>query len=132
MGGRESTYDRRLLRVGVPFGNSLVNRYAPVDEDPEKGNRGLLFLCVQASIERQFEFLVSSWANDPSRPKMPGGNDMLIGQNSVPADGVRRCSLFGSGLQQAQLSASQQWVIPTGGGYFFMPSISALSGVLAK
>jgi hypothetical protein len=63
MGGRESTYNRRLLRVGVPFGNSLPNRYTPIHEDPEKGNRGLLFLSIQASIERQFEFLVGSWAN---------------------------------------------------------------------
>lgn len=132
MGGRESTYNRRLLRVGLPFGKSLANNYATVKQDPEKGNRGLLFLSIQASIEQQFEFLAARWINDPSRPKTPGGHDMLVGQNTVAENGIRRCCLFASGLQHAQLSTNQQWVIPTGGGYFFMPSISALREVITK
>ena len=140
MGGRESTFNRRLLRVGIPFGKSLHDpddKFARIDQDlehhdPEKGNRGLLFLSIQASIEQQFEFLMSRWVNDPSRPKMPGGNDMLIGQNAAAADGIRRCLLFGSRRQQSRIDADRQWVIPTGGGYFFMPSISALVDVIAK
>jgi len=132
MGGRESTYNRRLLRVGVAFGKSLEDKYAARNEDPEFGNRGLLFLSVQASIEQQFEFLMSRWVNDPARPKMPGGNDMLIGQNAPAKDGIRRCAVFGQGLQQASVSTDQQWVIPTGGGYFLLPSISAIRDVIAK
>ena len=132
MGGRESTYNRRLLRIGVPFGKSLENRYTELNDDPEKGNRGLLFLAIQASIEDQFEFLMARWINDPSRPKMPGGNDIVLGQNAAALDGVRRCSLFGSGLQQTRLSVSAQWITPTGGGYFFLPSISALRAVIGQ
>jgi deferrochelatase/peroxidase EfeB len=146
MGARSSTYDRRILRVGVPFGKPLANSEAkkrregshesmPADYDsvfdPEQGNRGLLFLSIQTSIEDQFEFLQARWINDDSRPKMPGGNDLIVGQNAATADGVRRCTIFGSGLQQAQVEASRQWVIPTGGGYFFVPSISALQAVIA-
>jgi hypothetical protein len=40
--------------------------------------------------------------------------------------------IFGSGLQQVQFSTNAEWVIPTGGGYFFLPSIRAISEVLAK
>jgi hypothetical protein len=72
MGGSDSTNNRRLLSVGVPFGKSLEGRYSTDDRDPEKGNRGLLFLSIQASIEDQFEFLMSRWINDPARPKTPG------------------------------------------------------------
>jgi Dyp-type peroxidase family len=132
-GGRDSTYVRRLMRVGVPFGAPLKDRYAEVKDDPQKGNRGLLFLSIQASIEDQFEFLVSRWMGDPSRPKMPGGHDLLVGQNDTPGEGrVRRCAIFGSGVQQAAVSTDAQWIVPTGGGYFFVPSLSALRGVLAR
>jgi Dyp-type peroxidase family len=132
MGARSSAYDRRILRVGVPFGKSLLDHYAQPARDPEKGNRGLLFLSIQSSIEDQFEFLQSRWINDPARPKAPSGNDMIVGQNAATAGSVRRCVIFGSGLGQAELSASGQFVIPTGGGYFFVPSISALRSVIGS
>jgi Dyp-type peroxidase family len=132
-GGRDSTNARRLLRVGVPFGKPLKNRYAQTKDDPQKGERGLLFLSIQASIEDQFEFLMARWMGDPSRPKMPGGHDILVGQNDAPGeDRVRRCVIFGKGVQQASLSTDAQWIIPTGGGYFFVPSISALLDVIGK
>jgi Dyp-type peroxidase family len=131
-GGRDSTYSRRLLRVGVPFGKSLKDRYAQKPADPDQGERGLLFLSIQASIEDQFEFLMARWMGDPSRPKMPGGHDLLVGQNDAPGESrERRCTLFGSGLQQTAIATNAQWIIPTGGGYFFVPSLSALREVLA-
>jgi Dyp-type peroxidase family len=131
MGGRETTYKSRILRRGISFGEPLEDRYADGSSDPEDGNRGLLFQCVQSSIESQFEFLMARWANDPVRPKMPGGHDMLIGQNGQEGEGrVRRCTLFGKGLQQAEVETNMEWVIPTGGGYFFVPAISALRDVI--
>jgi deferrochelatase/peroxidase EfeB len=131
-GGRESTYSRRLLRVGVPFGKALEDRYAKTEDDPDKGQRGLLFLSVQASIDDQFEFLMTRWMGDPTRPKTPAGHDILVGQNDAPGeDRQRRCVIFGSGVQQAAISTSAQWIIRTGGGYFFVPAIGALRDVLA-
>jgi Dyp-type peroxidase family len=132
MGSRDSTYNRRILRVGVPFGKPLKDRYAGPKDDPEGGNRGLLFLSIQASIENQFEFLCNRWVNDPSRPKMPGGHDFIIGQNSAPDEAqVRKCVLFDSSTKPVEVTTDRQWVIPTGGGYFFLPSIYALEKVLS-
>ncbi|MET4086925.1 Dyp-type peroxidase [Bradyrhizobium sp. S3.5.5] len=129
MGGRSSTFERRLLRVGVPFGPSLKNRYArKVEGEPE---RGLLFLSIQSSIEEQFEFLQARWINDESRPKAPSGHDMIVGQNAAAADGARRCGIFGKGLQQARVEADGEFVTASGGGYFFVPSITALGTVIA-
>jgi Dyp-type peroxidase family len=129
MGARSSTYERRLLRVGVAFGPSVPDPYvSPPEDDPE---RGLLFLSIQSSIEDQFEFLQARWINDPARPKAPSGHDMLVGQNTPTVDGVRRCTLFGSGLQQEVVEAAEQFVIPSGGGYFFLPSMRMLRRVLA-
>jgi Dyp-type peroxidase family len=132
MGARDSTYRRRVLRVGIPFGKPLADKYGKPEDDSEHGNRGLLFLCIQSSIEDQFEFLCSRWANDPARPKMPGGHDFVIGQNSAPGEQqVRKCALFGADFAAEEVSTDKQWVIPTGGGYFFLPSIRTLRNVLS-
>jgi hypothetical protein len=57
---------------------------------------------------------------------------MVVGQNTPARDGIRRCSLFGSGFAQAEVHAAGQFVVPSGGGYFFVPSLSALGDVFAK
>jgi Dyp-type peroxidase family len=129
MGGGDATYARRLLRIGIPFGDFVDG---PHKYDKDVGDRGLLFLSIQASIELQFEFLQTSWANDDVRPKMPGGNDMVIGQNQPAAGHVRRCTVIDPQLAAHVVSTDQQWVVPTGGEYFFVPSISALRDVLGK
>lgn len=127
-GGRDSTFARRILRVGVPFGKPLKNRYA---RERVGSQRGLLFLGIQASIEDQFEFLVTRWMGDPSRPKMPAGHDILVGQNDAAGESrERRCTLFGSNLQQATVQTRAEWIVPTGGEYLFVPSLSALRLVL--
>jgi Dyp-type peroxidase family len=128
MGARSSTYERRVLRVGVAFGPSVEDpNVPPPEDDPE---RGLLFLSIQSSIDQQFEFLQARWINDSSRPKAPSGNDMLVGQNAPTADGVRRCTLFGEALQAETVEAPGQFVTASGGGYFFIPSLTALRSVL--
>ena len=77
---------------------------------------------------------MARWINDPARPKMPGGHDMLIGQNGQPGEErVRRCTLFGkdcTGTPRLSWRSDKEWVIPTGGGYFFVPSMSALRDVI--
>jgi hypothetical protein len=38
--------------------------------------------------------------------------------------------LFGSGMQQEEVATNAPWLVPTGGGYFFTPSIQAIREVL--
>jgi Dyp-type peroxidase family len=128
MGGRHASFDRRILRRALPFGPSLED---PVGDDPVNGNRGLLFGCYQTSIQDQFEFLWSAWANDGKRPRSPSGFDMIIGQNGRPGAGrARSCTLLGHDASPATVVTMTDFVVATGGGYFFSPSMSALEMVL--
>lgn len=135
-GGTVGTYVRRILRRGLPFGKPLVksidgSQVELETPDPEEGDRGLLFLGVVASIEDQFEFLRNRWMSNRFAPKSPGGDDVFIGLNgNAGQDRVRKGVLFGSGLQTAEVATNAEWIIPTGGGYFFTPSISAVRDVL--
>jgi Dyp-type peroxidase family len=122
---------RRILRRGIPFGAPLNDPFRP--EDPLAGNRGLLFLSYQTSIEEQFEFIVKNWMNKADAPEdTPGGHDMLVGHNS--SSGGRQCLLRrirGNEILEARVTVNERWIVPTGGGYFFCPSLSALRDVLA-
>jgi Dyp-type peroxidase family len=130
-----TTQTHRLLRRGIPFGDPYYPAPDP-GHDPDTGNRGLLFACYQTSIERQFEFVTHSWVNNPEfkdkseNGQLQSGHDLIIGQNNEKGSRARRCVLR---IPQADgsttnviVNANDEWVIPTGGGYFFAPSIDAL------
>lgn len=131
-GSDTDTLRRRIVRRGIPYGD-------PLGTDDETGARGLLFLSYQTSLTDQFEFLASSWMNTTSKPQAGdgSGHDLLIGQN--PARDERRIRtatlLMGQGASVTRhpltTGAGRQWVISTGGGYFFAPSLTALSDVIA-
>lgn len=129
-GGRQATFQRRILRRGLPWGPRLADT---TGSDPASGQRGLLFLSQQASLTRQFEFLSAKWMNSPTNPRSPSGFDLLVGQNGEPGSSRRRDAIvFGKNLAVAEISATEDFVIPTGGGYFFAPSLSALTDVIAR
>jgi hypothetical protein len=65
-------------------------------------------------------------------PRSPSGFVLVVGQNGHPGQGrVRRCVLFGKRLREATVEMTEDYVIPTGGGYFFSLSITALRQTLA-
>ncbi len=133
LGGAAETLSRRLLRVGVAYGPFLP-KSARLDRlHPESGkDRGLLFMSIQSSIENQFEFLHSKWMNDTTRPKTPGGHDMIVGQNPTPGESrERHCLMFGNGSQSSEVRAGADFVVPTGGGYFFVPSLRMLKKIMS-
>lgn len=61
---------------------------------------------------------------------------MLVGQNGQPGqDRQRRCIVLGAAVGSSKLAvasivADEEFVVPTGGGYFFSPSITALRETL--
>jgi len=122
--GDEEADRRRILRRGIPFGQSYEPDAEP--QSPRGGDvafphdRGLCFVCYQRSIADQFEVLQRDMVNRKDFPSPGDGVDPLISQASE----VRSFSMPGAATTPLQLA--KQWVTTTGGEYFFSPSIGAL------
>ena len=127
----------RIIRAAIAFGPEVAPR-----ETVTKHSRGLMFVCYQTSIERQFEFIQKNYANNPhfvsgkERPSGGGivtpGFDPIIGQ--APGNGAREMDEpypnYPAGNRRTTLAIPHQFVVPTAAAYFFMPSITALRTVL--
>jgi hypothetical protein len=124
LGSSTDTLRRRILRRGIPFGRPLPD--AAGAPDPLRGNRGLLFVCYQASIVRQFEFLTRNWVNRPDKPRGNAGHDVLLSAASP-----RHAVLRFAGRPDVRLETTARWIIPTGGEYLFAPSTTALTREIA-
>ena len=129
----------RIVRAGIAFGPEV----AP-GETTTRHERGLMFVCYQTSIERQFEFIQKNYANNPdfvSGKKRSGGGgavvpgfDPIIGQ--APGNGARQMDEpypnYPAGSRRTTLAIPEQFVKLTAAAYFFMPSITALRTVLTS
>jgi Dyp-type peroxidase family len=124
------TQTHRLLRRGIPFGPSSRSTPAvPLDDGVD---RGLLFMAYMTSIVDQFEHVTKQFVNNPDFKDPNAGIDPILGQVQA-ADGSRQRSFdVRIGGVAHTLIAPDDWVVPTGGGYFFAPSICALRHVLAR
>lgn len=127
---------RLVLRRGIPFGPVYpggLEQDAATTLTDKQAQRGLVFVSYQTSIEEQFVFLQTTWANHLSNPNGAGGQDPIIGQGDRMGDGFRSFSVRAAGQPPQKLNLPpNDWVVPTGGGFFFSPSISAIATVLAK
>jgi deferrochelatase/peroxidase EfeB len=126
-----STRFHRILRRGREYGSWLKPDDALKPHDASQGaereERGLRFICLNANISRQFEFVQTAWL---ANTKFEGADegDPLVG-NRAPHWAAGSSDTFTmpreSGLPWC-LGPMSQFVTVRGGGYFFMPGISAL------
>ena len=118
-----TTQTHRLLRRGIPFG-------PPFEDDPhDDGERGLVFVAYQTSIVDQFEFVTQNWVNDPAFKEPNVGHDPILGE-AAGAPRTRTVTIVfedsNGNPQTEHITIPQDFVVPTGGGYLFSPSIEAL------
>ncbi len=116
--GKDATYlEHRIARRGIIYGK----RKFDLSDHPEKGV-GLLFMCFQADIAKQFEHL-QKMAN-----AITGGLDPIIGQTAnkkTPLQQQWPSDWAGEGRKTKAFNF-QGFVTLQGGEYFFAPSISFL------
>jgi Dyp-type peroxidase family len=126
--GNKLAHDTRITRRGIPYDD--IGRNDNLDFHPEKGV-GLLFLCYQNDINKQFEVIQEHWANRGDLGHFDSvGQDGIIGQGrnnkskSVPA-------IWGQNGPVCPINFGD-FVKMKGGEYFFTPSIGFLSSINKK
>ncbi|MEJ7730515.1 MAG: Dyp-type peroxidase [Polyangiaceae bacterium] len=109
----------RLLRRGRPYGAPLDDPRGARDDDGV--DRGLIFAVINTNIARQFEFVQQTWMNSTKFDGLYDEDDPLVGQRRNAAS----FTLPGSPSPR-RIRGLPRFVTMRGGGYFFLPSMTAL------
>lgn len=115
----ETEKNHRIARRGINFG-------ACDHTQAESTGSGLLFLCFQADITNQFNFIQASWSNINNFVQVNVGPDPVIAQTVPGAERKQKWPLKWGEPETTDQFDFQLWVHMKGGEYFFAPSISFL------
>jgi deferrochelatase/peroxidase EfeB len=122
----------RILRRGREYGEKVTPREA-LDPARSEQQAGIHFICLNANIARQFEFIQTAWIASAKFAALTGEQDPLLG-NREPfptnpfaepqrTDGFSRPSAPPNCRHSTKLP---QFINVRGGAYFFLPSLTAL------
>lgn len=118
----------RIVRRGRSYGTPLSPDYEPENmlTSAIEGKRGLFFICFNAQLKRQFEFIQSAWSNNNKFDGLYNDLDPLIGfpirdRKYTPGEFTIPACPFREKVQNIP-----QFVFVKGGAYFFMPGIRTL------
>ena len=112
----------RLIRRGIPYGDPL-----PEGAEDDGAERGVVFMCLQASIARQFEFVQAQWFNDGNGLHLGDDEDVLMGRHDGPSP--RKMTI--PGRPPYFVGPLSRVVTVRGGEYFFVPGINGLHHLAA-
>ena len=115
------TARHRIIRRGMPYGDP----YDP-EADGDLGRRGLLFICFNADIARQFETIQVHWCNDGDTFGLGDDRDWFVG------------GAVGSGKMTIQMPDGRPRFVPVrpdlvvtrGSEYLFTPGMRALHSLV--
>jgi Dyp-type peroxidase family len=110
----------RILRRGRSYGSAIADPWRLAGDDGVE--RGLFFVCLNANIRRQFEFIQQTWVNNPKFGGLYEERDPLIGDN----DGTTSEFTIPGRPARQRLDGLPRFVDVRGGEYFFLPSVRAL------
>lgn len=115
---------------GDPAEQAITNRHRLLrrgrsyhDLSAGKDEKGIVFVALCADLERQFEFVQQTWINSPAFHGLSGEPDPL----TSPDLGAERSFTIPTPAGPVKLTGIEQFVTVRAGGYFFLPSRSALA-----
>ena len=118
-GDGKLTFRHRIIRRGMPYGPPLAEGALEDDGKP----RGLVFVCFNASISRQFESVQRQWLNDGNIFHLGHDSDFLLGANE------KRGKMTVQGDPPFILHPQEAFVVTKGGEYLFAPGITGLAAI---
>lgn len=109
---------RRIIRRGLPYGDSSVRE--------DNGDHGIIFMALNASLRRQFEFVQQQWMNYGNDFRLANERDALTGNH--PAEGGSLVIQTDPNDPRPPFFCNKlpRFVETRGGEYFFIPSLTAL------
>jgi Dyp-type peroxidase family len=115
----------RIIRRGLPYGTAL-----PEGAPDDGQDRGVIFITLQASIARQFEFVQSQWLGAGNTFGLGDDQDVLLGPQDQPDPAtVKKMTVPGD--PPFLLGPLERVVTVKGGEYFFVPGINGLQFLAA-
>ncbi len=117
---------RRITRRGLPYGPFAAEDQPVADKD----DRGVIFMALNASLSRQFEFVQQQWIQYGNDSHLGNDKDALMGNHG----GQGRLTIQGDATPANPPFACSHlpdFIELRGGDYFFLPSITAL-GMIAQ
>jgi Dyp-type peroxidase family len=117
---------RRIMRRGMPYGDYVPEGQPVSDSDP----RGIVFIALNASLFRQFEFVQQQWIQYGNDALQGNDNDLLTGNHG----GKGKFVVQGTTDPRNPpfiCGALPDFVELRGGDYFFMPGLTALHMIAA-
>ena len=117
----------RLMRRGTAYGKPMVTPdmisggAVPVDLVDDGEERGIHFICINADIRRQFEFVQQGWCNNPKFNGLYDDKDPIIGDHN----GSYHVTIEGNPIRERVMNLPR-FVEVRGGEYFFVPSLNAI------
>ena len=84
----------RIMRRGRPYGKPLAADMSPealiaaAKSGEDGAQRGLQFLCFNANIDRQFEFIQQHWCNNPHFAGLDNSRDPIVGCSPAAGSGM--------------------------------------------
>jgi Dyp-type peroxidase family len=112
------SFRHRIIRRGMPYGEPLPEGAADDGQD-----RGLVFVCFQASIARQFEGIQVQWLNDGNIFHLGHDKDYLLGDSATTA------KMTVQGDPPFFVAPQPPFVTTRGGEYLFAPGLTALAAI---
>ena len=118
----------RIIRRGRPYGAVIGKRESMLGDESHGAPTGIHFICLNANIARQFEFIQNAWIVNARFNAMHSEADPLLGNRlpfpgTQPTDTFSVPDLFGP---NRRITGLPRFVTVRGGAYFFLPSLRAL------